>query len=89
MVPTPFALQLAEPVDYAPGTIQSALNQQTSFDPATRTRTIIMPVSDIGEIYFVKRFERTMVLHLSGFPLYCARRNSDLFKRVSRCFDDF
>ena len=53
MEPTPFALQLAEPVDYALGTIHSALNQQTSFDPATSSRTFTMAVTDIGDIYFL------------------------------------
>lgn len=53
MVPTPFAQQLAEPVDYALGTIHSALNQQTSFDPATSTRTFTLAVTDIGDIYFL------------------------------------
>lgn len=53
MEPTPFALQLAEPVAYALGTIHSALNQQSSFDPATSTRTFALAVTDIGEIYFL------------------------------------
>ena len=53
MVPTPFALQLAEPVDYALGTIHGALNQQTSFDPTSSTRTFTLAVSDIGDIYFL------------------------------------
>lgn len=53
MVPTPFAQQLAEPIDYALGTIHGALNQQTNFDPATSTRTFTMAVSDIGDIYFL------------------------------------
>lgn len=53
MEPTPFAQQLAEPVDYALGTIHGALNQQTSFDPATSTRTFTLAVTDIGDIYFL------------------------------------
>jgi DNA-binding transcriptional LysR family regulator len=53
MVPTPFALQLAESVDYALGTLHSALNQQNSFEPATSTRTFTLAVSDIGDIYFL------------------------------------
>lgn len=53
MEPTPFAQQLAEPVDYALGTIHSALNQQTNFDPASSTRTFTMAVTDIGDIYFL------------------------------------
>jgi len=39
MEPTPFALQLAEPVAYAMGALHTALNQQVVFDPATSTRS--------------------------------------------------
>lgn len=52
MEPTPFALQLAEPVAYAMGTLHGALNQQTVFDPATSTRSFTLAMTDIGEIYF-------------------------------------
>ncbi|MBT2303770.1 LysR family transcriptional regulator [Variovorax paradoxus] len=52
MEPTPFALQLAEPVAYAMGTLHEALNQQTVFDPATSTRSFTLAMTDIGEIYF-------------------------------------
>jgi len=53
MEPTPYALQLAEPVAYALGTLHSALNQRTSFDPLASTRTFTLAVTDIGEIYFM------------------------------------
>jgi DNA-binding transcriptional LysR family regulator len=53
MEPTPFAARLAEPVAYALGTIQSALSQRASFDPATSTRTFVIAMTDIGEIYFL------------------------------------
>ena len=39
MEPTPFAEQLAEPIAYALGLIHSAVNQRTSFDPATSKRS--------------------------------------------------
>jgi len=44
--PTPFAARLAEPVAYALGTLQSAINLRTSFDPAaammnTRRRRLL------------------------------------------------
>lgn len=53
MEPTPFALQLAEPVSYALSAIHSALNQQATFDPGSSTRTFTLAVTDIGEIYFL------------------------------------
>jgi DNA-binding transcriptional LysR family regulator len=53
MEPTPFAQQLAEPIAYALGMIHSAVNQKTSFDPATAKRAFTLGISDIGEIYFL------------------------------------
>ena len=53
MEPTPFAEQLAEPVTYALGTIHSALNQRSSFEPTRSTRSFTIGMTDIGEIYFL------------------------------------
>jgi len=53
MQPTPFALQLAEPVAYALNTLRSALNQNVIYDPATSARTFTLAITDIGEIYFL------------------------------------
>jgi DNA-binding transcriptional LysR family regulator len=50
MEPTPFALQLAEPIAYALSTIHSALNHQSKFDPASSTRKFTLGLSDIGEV---------------------------------------
>lgn len=53
MEPTPYALQLAEPVTLALGTLHSALNVRVSFDPATSTRAFTLAMTDVGEIYFL------------------------------------
>lgn len=53
MEPTPFAMQLSEPVGYALNAIQSALSQRSDFDPLTSTRTFTLAMSDIGEVYFM------------------------------------
>jgi DNA-binding transcriptional LysR family regulator len=53
MEPTPYALHLVEPIGYALSTLQNALNQRDSFDPATSERTFTLGVTDIGEIYFM------------------------------------
>jgi DNA-binding transcriptional LysR family regulator len=53
MEPTPFAQQLAEPVSFALAMIHSAVNQKTSFDPATAKRSFTIDMTDIGEIYFL------------------------------------
>jgi DNA-binding transcriptional LysR family regulator len=53
MEPTPFATRLALPVAEALATLQGALNQRTAFDPATSSRTFVLAMTDIGEIYFL------------------------------------
>jgi DNA-binding transcriptional LysR family regulator len=53
MEPTPYAMHLAEPVGYALGALQNALNHRETFDPATSQRTFTLAITDIGEIYFM------------------------------------
>src|SRR5688500_1528603 len=53
MEPTPFAEQLAESVSYALGMLHSALNQRSTFEPTTSTRSFTVGMTDIGEIYFL------------------------------------
>ncbi|MFM2275890.1 MAG: Nodulation protein 2 [Pseudomonadota bacterium] len=53
MEPTPYALQLAEPVALALGTLHTALNERASFDPATSSRAFTLAMTDVGEIYFL------------------------------------
>ena len=53
MEPTPYALQLAEPVSLALGTLHSALNVRASFEPASSTRAFTLAMTDVGEIYFL------------------------------------
>ncbi len=61
MEPTPYAEQLAEPISYALGTIQSTLSQHKIFDPLLSQQTFNIAMSDIGEIYFMPR----LIQHLS------------------------
>jgi DNA-binding transcriptional LysR family regulator len=55
MEPTPYAMQLAEPIAYALSTIHNSLNQRASFDPATSDRKFTIGMTDIGEIYFLPK----------------------------------
>src|SRR5687767_1357849 len=48
MEPTPFAEQLAESVTYGLGMIHSALNQRSSFEPATSNRAFVVGMTDVG-----------------------------------------
>lgn len=53
MEPTPYALQLAEPVTVALDGLQQALNVRASFDPATSERRFTLAMTDVGEMYFL------------------------------------
>jgi len=53
MVPTPYALQLAEPVATALEGLQQALQVRASFNPATSERRFSLAMTDVGEMYFL------------------------------------
>jgi DNA-binding transcriptional LysR family regulator len=53
MAPTPYALQLAEPVAMALDGLQQALNVRAAFDPAKSTRSFTIAMTDVGELYFL------------------------------------
>jgi DNA-binding transcriptional LysR family regulator len=53
MEPTPYALQLAEPVAAALDGLQQALNVRASFDPVTSERRFTLAMTDVGEMYFL------------------------------------
>lgn len=76
MEPTPFALQLAEPVAYAMGALHTALNQQVVFDPATSTRSFTLAMTDIGEIYFTPRLMDALSRAAPGVTISTVRNNS-------------
>lgn len=60
MEPTPFAMQLSEPVGYALNALQNALSQCSDFDPLTSTRTFTLAMSDIGDVYFMPPLMETL-----------------------------
>ncbi len=53
MAPTPYALQLAEPVATALDGLQQALNVRAAFNPATSERSFTLAMTDVGEMYFL------------------------------------
>ena len=53
MAPTPYALQLAEPVTQALEALQQALHVRASFVPETSTRSFTLAMTDVGEMYFL------------------------------------
>lgn len=53
MAPTPYALQLAEPVAQALDGLQQALNVRAAFDPTSSARSFTIAMTDVGEMYFL------------------------------------
>lgn len=53
MEPTPYALQLVEPISLALETLHGALTVRASFDPAHSRRHFSLAMNDVGEIYFL------------------------------------
>ena len=76
MEPTPLAEQLADSVTYALGMIHSALNQRTSFDPATSRRAFVIGMTDIGEIYFLPPLIERLRREAPGVTISTVRNTS-------------
>ena len=76
MEPTPYALHLIEPIGYALNTLQNALNQRDSFDPATSERTFTLGLTDIGEIYFMPTLMATLSRLAPHIKISSSRHNS-------------
>ena len=70
MVPTPYALQLAEPVAAALDGLQQALNVRATFDPATSERRFTLAMTDVGEMYFLPVLMDTLTRTAPGVTLH-------------------
>lgn len=73
MEPTPFALQLAEPLAAALGAIHRALNQRASFDPRGSARSFTIGMSDIGEITFLPELMERLRTEAPGVSISTVR----------------
>jgi DNA-binding transcriptional LysR family regulator len=69
MVPTPYALQLAEPVATALDSLQQALQVRASFDPATSERRFTLAMTDVGEMYFLPVLMEALTHNAPGVTL--------------------
>jgi DNA-binding transcriptional LysR family regulator len=69
MTPTPYALQLAEPVAMALDTLQQALNVRGTFDPRTSIRNFTVALTDVGEMYFLPVLVDALATHAPGVTL--------------------
>ncbi len=80
MEPTPYALQLAEPVTLALGALHSALNVRASFDPASSSRAFTLAMTDVGEIYFLPVLMDTLAHAAPGVTVRTVRVTDSLLK---------
>jgi DNA-binding transcriptional LysR family regulator len=53
MEPTPYALQLAQPVAEALDGLQQALNVRAAFEASSSSRSFTLAMNDVGEMYFL------------------------------------
>lgn len=78
MDPTPYAVQLAEPVSHAIATLHGALNRHDHFDPATAHKRITVAMTDIGEIYFMPRLIERLLAAAPGVSVSTVRSRAGL-----------
>ncbi|MDT3671268.1 MAG: LysR family transcriptional regulator [Aromatoleum sp.] len=60
MRPTPYAEELAAPIAEALALIASTVNQRSTFDPLTSSRSFVIAMTDVGEIFFLPSLMRTL-----------------------------
>lgn len=76
MEPTPYAIQLAEPIAFALRTIQETLSEKSDFDPATSSKKFIIAMTDIGEIYFLPKLLHKLAQIAPGVTISTVRNAS-------------
>lgn len=77
MEPTPYALQLAEPIAYALSTIERTLTHRTEFDPATSDRRFTLAMTDLGEIELLPRLMDRLEEVAPGVTVSTVRNSAD------------
>jgi DNA-binding transcriptional LysR family regulator len=80
MQPTPFALQLAEPVAQALDALHLALNVRSSFEPASSTRSFSLAMTDVGEMYFLPVLMDLLNAQAPGVTLHVVSVTRDSLK---------
>lgn len=77
MEPTPYAMELADPIASALDTIQNTLTRQSTFDPTTSTRKFKLGMTDLGEIELLPRLMDLLEATAPGVTLSTVRSNAD------------
>ena len=76
MVPTPFAEQLAVPVEQALALLHAGINQRVRFDPATDRHALTIAMTDIGEIVFLPALVEHLAAQAPGLTLSTVRTSA-------------
>ena len=76
MVPTPFAEQLAVPVEQALALLHAGINQRVRFDPATDRHALTIAMTDIGEIVFLPALIERLSREAPGVSLSTVRNSA-------------
>jgi DNA-binding transcriptional LysR family regulator len=76
MEPTPYAIQLAEPIAFALRTIQETLSEKSDFNPATSSKKFTLAMTDIGEIYFLPKLLHKLAQIAPGVTISTVRNAS-------------
>jgi DNA-binding transcriptional LysR family regulator len=76
MIPTAFAERLAEPVRNALAMIHAGLNQQEAFDPTKGRLSIMIGMTDIGEIVFLPALVKRLAQEAPGITLNTVRNSA-------------
>lgn len=82
MQPTPFAMQIAEPIAYALATIEATFSASTLFDPASSDRTFKLGLTDIGEAYVLPKLLSETATSAPGIKFTTVRTGPDTLREA-------
>jgi DNA-binding transcriptional LysR family regulator len=87
LTPTPYALQLAEPVAHALQGLQTALTQRDHFDAAHSQRVFRVSMTDIGEIHFMPALMDALRREAPGVRIETVRPHDTVLKAAMAAGD--
>lgn len=77
MEPTPYALQLADPIAHALSTIENTLSHRAEFDLSTSDRRFTLAMTDLGEIELLPPLMDRLEEVAPGVTVSTVRNNAD------------
>ncbi|VVE66237.1 LysR family transcriptional regulator [Pandoraea captiosa] len=76
MLPTPMAIELAEPVAAALDALHGVFNRELAFDPATSQRAFQIAMTDIGEVHFLPKLMHALGERAPGITVSTVRNTA-------------